>query len=816
MLNDLRYAVRILVKSPGFTIVAVASLALSIGANTAIFSLANAILLRSLPVPNPQELRELQWSGAGWESYRFTGRGFSDGPDRQGGDSFSYPAFRALREQCAAQADIFGYTVLDTITARTRGETFTAEGLMVSDNFFSGFGIRPMLGRALGAADERAGAEPAVVISHRWWERQFNLDSRVLGQSVTLNGKTFTIIGVLPREFSGVNPSAQTEFYVSMAAQPQLNPEWSRTSPKDWWMPLTARIKPGVSDRQFQTALEVAFARGTETIIKQTKIMMTAGRAGPDGERNHYREPLLLLLGVVGVVLLVACANLAGLSLARGTARQHELAVRTAIGAARWRLVRQSLTESGLIALIGAGLGLVLALWCKTVISRLLAGSPEGLHYDTSLDFTVLGFTLAITLVTTLLSGVLPALRAASVQPVSALKEGTTRGAPRLSTGKFLVTVQIALSMLLLVGAGLYVRTLVNLVRINPGFATENLLLFRLNPGNAGYKGQRITTFYEDVQRSLAAILGVRSVTLNSMSLLTGWTSSNDFTLPGHSLEGDTHWGAPQLIVSETYFSTMGTPVLLGRGLSATDTEGAARVVVVNQAFVRKYLPDENPVGQILNDGANWQIVGVCGDAKYSDIKGNPPPTVYYSFRQRPIGSFCFALRTALPPMSVVMAARKAVAAIDPDIPLAEITTQEQLRDQNIASEWMLATLCGALAGLALLLSCIGLYGLMAYNVARRTREFGIRMALGATRRNVAVPILREALLLAALGLAIGVPAALALVRFIKNQFYGVAPNDPLTLIGTGVLLVAVAILAAWIPARRAAKVDPMVALRCE
>ncbi len=817
LLQDLRFGLRMLIRNPGFTAVALLSLALGIGANTAIFSLVNAVLLSSLPVPNPHELRVLKWSGADAKTGMITGSGWDDGPGRMGLDSVSYPVFRALREQCASQADLFGYSTLQRAAVRARHEVFTAEGLMVSDNFFYGLRVQPLMGRLIGPEDEQTGAVPAIVITYPWWERQFDLDPAVVGQSVTLNGQSFTVVGVLPRGFPGIRPGAKTEFYVSMSAQPQLMPDWSRTAPDRWWVPLMARLKPGVSDRQFQAALDVAFARETETIMKQPKVRVMDGRAGPAGERDSLRKPLLLLLGIVGVVLLVACTNVAGLSLARGAARQHELAVRAAIGAGRWRLMRQSLTESVLLGLLGGGLGILLAHWGRDVVSRLLAGAPQGLHYDTQLDLTVLGFTLGIVFAAALLSGLLPALRAARVNPVSGLKAEAALRAPRMRVGKLLVGGQVALSLLLLTGAGLYVRTLVNLVRINTGFATENLLLFNLDIGNAGYQGTRVTAFYDRVQQSLTAVPGVRSVSLTQFPLLAGWMSGSSFTVPGHSSEAKSNPFDHTLIVSETFFATMGIPVPLGRGLRASDTEGAPRVVVVNETFARTYFTGEDPLGQTLKtEGSDWQIIGVCRDAKYNDIKAKAPSTVYFSFRQREIGSAFVTLRTTLPPMAVVPAARRVVAAIDPNVPLSEIATQEQVRDRQMAKERTFATLCVALAALAVLLSCIGLYGLTAYNVARRTGEIGIRMALGATRQNIAGPVLREALLLAVYGMAVGVPAALALTQLTKSQLYGVQPNDPLTLIGAGGLLIAVALLAAWIPARRAARVDPMAALRNE
>jgi len=825
LLQDLRYGLRMLAKNPGFTAVAVLSLALGIGAGTAVFSLVNAILLRSLPVPNPQELRVIRWTGDYVHMTSLNEPLATTSGSRMSAHSVTHPAFLNLREQGAALANIFGFQPLQDITARAKSEAFTTRGMMVSDNFFSGLGVHPFMGRLLNAEEDFKGSATSVVITYDWWERHLALDPGVLGQTVVLDGTGFTVVGVLPPEFSGVVPGDPSEFYVPMAAQSQFLYR-PITESYHWFVRLMARLRPGVSDTQLRATLDVAFSREAGAIMKDPRILMEPGRGGLAIDRNNYRKPLLLMLGVVGLVMLVACANLAGLSLARGATREHELAVRAAIGAGRWRLVRQSLTESLVLASLGGGFGVLVAMWGKTAISRLLAGSADGLHYDLSLDLTVLSFSLATALVTGLLSGLLPALRAGRVDPLGGLKSHGALSAPRLRAGKVLVAAQVCLSLLLLTGAGLYLRTLVNLTHIDAGFNTESLLLFQLNPGGAGYDDvARRTTFYAQVQDSLSAIPGVRGATFLGYPLLnnTGW--SGWFFLPDRFADYREGMQSYRLTVGETFFATMGIPVLQGRGLSAADAEGAPEVVVVNETFAREYSPDRNPVGRTVHILMyDWRIVGVCRDAKYLNVKEAAPPTVYFPFRQisympsmrNNYRNAYFALRTALPPMALTTAARKAVAAIDPNVPLANITTQDAVRDRNINQERLLATLCGALAGLALLLSCIGLYGLMAYHVARRTREFAIRMALGASRRNIADPILREALLLAALGVAIGVPVALTLARFIKSQLYGVAPTDPVTLIGAGVLLIAVAVLAAWIPARRAAKVDPMAALRHE
>ncbi len=822
-LQDVRHALRRMQKGPGFTTVAVLSLSLGIGAGTAVFSLVNAILLRSLPVPNPQELRVLRWTG---NEVRMTS--LNELPQVQGNrtiaHSVTHPMFLNLRGQAAAQADIFGFQPLRDITARTKGEAFTARGMMVSDNFFSGLEVRPFVGRLLNANEDFAGSATSVEISYDCWEKHFALDANVVGQTVVLNGTGFTIVGVLPRAFSGVVPGDPSEFYVPMAAQSQFLYR-PITESFHWFVRLMARLRPGVSDAQLRATLDVVFSRDASAIMKEPRILVEPGHGGLSIDRNNYRKPLMLMLAAVGLVLLVACANLAGLSLARGAARQHELSVRAALGVSRWGLIRQSLTENLVLALLGGGFGIFLAIWGKAAISRLLAGSADGLHYDLALDLTVLSFSLAIVLVTALLSGLLPALRAGHADPLAGLKSRSSLGVPRLRTGRVLVVAQICLSLLLLTAAGLYVRTLINLTHVDAGFSPEKLLLFELSPSGGGYDdGARRIAFYEQVQSSLAALPGVRGATLLETPMLANQDSWGGFVLDHFSPSAE-HMQTHRLTVSETFFPTMGIPILDGRGLSRGDTADSYKVLVVNQTFVRLYSPDKNPLGRTVGIwGADWKIVGVCRDAKYSNIKEVVPPMIYFPFRQRLYGNFrrthltnvYFALRTTLPPLTLATTARKAVAAVDANVPLANITTQDAVLDTSISQERLFATLCGLLAGLALLLSCIGLYGLMAYHVTRRTGEIAVRMALGATRKNIASPILREALLLAVFGIAIGLPVALGLTRFTKSQLYGVAATDPVTLISAAGLLIAVVIVAALIPARRAAKVDPMVALRYE
>ena len=814
-MNDVRFAFRSLAKSPGFTAVAVLSLALAIGAGTAVFSVVNAILLRSLPVPNPHELRVLQWSGTKARIPSWNG----------GHASFTPPHFLQLRERGATQAEIFGFVPLTDLIARAHGDGFPAQGLMVSDNFFAGIGVQPVIGRALTAGDDYTGRGTNIVISYDWWEKRFSLDPSAVGQTLTLNGTAFTIIGVLPRGFAGPQAGQPSEFYVPMATQSQFLYR-EITSNFHWYVRLMARLHPGTSDAQLKAVLAVAWANVGAEFMQEPRIALEAGQGGETNDRASYRKPLLLLLGVVGVVMLVACANLAGLSLARGAARTHELAVRAALGAGRWRLIRQSLTESLVLALLGGGLGLALATWLRLGIAQLLAGSRTELHYDFALDARVLGFTFGLALLTAIFSGLFPAWRASRIDAIDGLKSRGALNAPRLRAGRILVAVQIALALLLLTSAGLYVRTVVNLGRVNAGFPTERLLLFRANVLGSGYASAQTVEFYARLQESLATLPGTRAASLVEFPLLSNAGSSGGFNSFSHrpamaGVSMDTR----RLSVGETFFATIGIPVVRGRGLTAADNEGAPKVIVVNEAFVKRYLPNEDPLGLTIPVwDADWQIVGVCRDVSYGNVKEPPPPTTYFPFRQRLYSRYktshlrapYFAVRTTVPPLALVDAVRNAVKAIDPAVALSGFTTQDAVRADAIGQERLFALLCGGLAGLALLLACIGLYGLMAYNVARRTGEFGIRVALGAQRGDIARPILREALLLAGIGIGLGLPAVFAVTRLVTNQLYGVQPNDPLTLALVSAALGAVTLLAAWLPARRATRVDPMIALRTE
>ncbi|MBN2593071.1 MAG: ABC transporter permease [Sedimentisphaerales bacterium] len=818
--QDMRYGLRQLRKSPGFTAIAIVSLALGIGANTAIFSLINGVLFKSLPVRDPHELRVINWACFEYSLSHFSGATNRSKSGQFSSGSFPYPTYCDFRDQAAGFSEVFAFSELGSMTVVAQGMAFTADGLMVSGNFFDGYGAQTLIGRPILPRDDRHDAEPVAVITYRAWERRFGLNPNVLGQTVILNKSGFTVVGILPRQYAGPLAGDQADFYVPMAAQPQLKSGYPLASRNHWWLEIMGRLSPEASDAQARASLEVLFDQTlavSNSKLKEPSMLLEDGSRGPLMQRKWAAQPLLILQGVVGLVLLIACANMAGMLLSRGTARQHEMTVRAAIGAGRWRLIRQSLVESLVLSLIAAACGLIMSSWIKAGIMNFITNSVGDIHFNMALDAKVLLFTLGAAVATTLLFGFLPALRVSRVNPATGLQTARLQGASRARLCKVLVVTQVALSLLLVAGTGLLVRTLVNLKNIDPGFDTENLLVFRLNAGDAGYNGTERIDYYESVSRSITAIPGVRDVAYSSTSLLAGRVSSSGFSLPGRPTNPDDDLQANELTVNETFFSTMGIPMLRGRTFAGTDTQTSTKVMIINDAFVHAFFSEENPIGHYVKTGENeYQIIGVCGNTKYDSVRSDIAPTMYHSYRQAPSGSVSFEVRTVLPELSLVPAVRKVISSLDESIPIQELTTQTDLFNRSIIMERISTTLCGSLAMLAVVLACIGLYGLLAYHVAQRTGEIGIRMALGARPQDVARPILRQALLLVAIGVAVAMPITLALSRAMRSVVYGIKPYDPLTIVCAVILMITVATLAAWIPARRAAKIDPMKALRYE
>jgi predicted permease len=820
--QDIRYGVRALVKSPGFAAVAVVSLALAIGANTAVFSLYNSLMLKPLPVQNPGQLRVLTWRGDIRTPVTHC-RVFLLPTGETSGNVVSYPLYQTLREKTTDVADLFTFSefsLFDPLTVEAGGETFTAPGLIVSGNFFEGLGLRAHAGRTIAPDDDRSEAEPVAVISYAAWQRCFQGDPQAVGQTVFLNRHGFTIVGVLPQGFLGPVGGNRDDFYVPMSAQALVRPDCPLAAARPWWVQVMARLSPGADEEQFAAMVNGLFtqavaAEGLNGSDKPVRMVVEDGRGGPREPRQSLTRSLPILMGIVGIILLVACANLASLLLARGASRQQEMAVRAALGAGRGRLVRQCLTESLLVSVAGALGGLFLATWGRRVLLGMFL--PSQVTVDLRSDARVLGFTAIVCVGSALLFGLLPALRASRVHPAAFLKERVAGGLSRMRGGRCMVSIQTALSLLLLVGAGLFVRTVANLYRVETGFNADRLLVFKLDGRKSGLEGSRLADCYEQIRTSIAGLPGVRSVANSNILLLSGWMNNSQVRIAGRPQEES--MPIVGLSVSDSFLSTMGIPLVLGRDLCPADDAAARKVVLVNQTLARRAFPGENPVGRVLTINQNdYEIAGVFGDIVYADLKKGVEPTVFYSYRQMggQISQMFYEVRTAADPLALVPAIRNVVSGVDRNLPMADVKTQAIQIDESISQEWSFAMLASGLAMMAVLLSCIGLYSLMAYSVSHRTGEIGIRMALGATPGRVAWPILRSSLLTGVAGVAIGLPAVAAGARIVRSYLFGVEPHDPATVAGASILLLAIAVLAAWIPARRAMRVDPMVALRHE
>jgi predicted permease len=820
--NDIRYGLRSLAKSPGFAAVAVISLALGIGANTAVFSLYNAAMLKVLPVRDPRQLRVLNWRGDINANFNYC-RVYSTPAGETSGNVVSYPLYCALRDQAAREAQVFAFSEFpagDPLTVIIGQETFTAQGLVVSGNFFEGLGAEAKVGQTLGREHDRAGAEPAVVISHAAWQRYFNGDVRALGQTLTLNRHGFTLVGVLAEGFLGPIAGSRCDFYVPMSSQVLVRPTCPLAAADVWWVQMMARLSPQVSDSQFQASLQGLFAQTVRTEglggpDKPVRLVIEDGSGGPTGPRRDLVQSLPILMGMAAIVLLAACANLASLLLARAASRQQEAAVRAALGAGTWRLVRQHLTESLLIALAGAAGGLVLAAWAKQVLLHLFW--PSQVIVDLGQDVTVLGFTLLICLGAAVLFGLAPAWRSGRTHPMTCLKGRSVHGLSHLRWGRWMVSIQTALAVVLLAGAGLFVHTLVNLTRVQTGFRTENILVFQLDAGKAGFKDRQVADFHERVRASIAALPSVRGAAQSNILLLSRWMNNSMARIQGRPAQEN--FPILGLSVSDSFLATMGIPLRLGRDFGPSDSDTGPPVILVNETLARRVFPSQSPIDQTLTiNNRDYRIVGVFGDITYADLKRAAEPTVFYASSQQPgfMSKAFYEIRTASDPLALVPAIRRIVTEIDRNIPMTDVKTQALQRHESIARERCLAVLALSLALLAVAMCCIGLFGLVAYQTARRTGEIGVRMALGARPWDIGWSVLADSLRLVLYGLVLGVPLALVATRLVRSTLFGIEPHDPATLVGSAVLLILVSLAAVWLPARRAAKTEPMEALRCE
>jgi predicted permease len=844
--QDLRYGARMLLKSKAFTAIAVLSLALGIGANTALFSLVDAVLLKMLPVKKPTELVLFNWlSGPRGLSRGINGRIDTDAATgMRTSTSFSYLAFERFRDHNESLSDVFAFARLYELNVSLDGQPEIARGQLVSGGYYAGLGVRAVKGRTITLEDDNAGATPVAVITYRYWQQRFGQDPEVVGKTVNVNNATFTIIGVSPPDFFGALQVGESpDLSIPFAMQPQLSPgEPDITKPWVWWVQIMGRLNAGVTTQQAAASFESLFQRSAEEGWTAAlarfpppgqarnpaprdvpKLRAGSGSQGLPESRRAYSEPLTILLAIVGLVLLIACANVANLLLARGATRQKEIAVRLAIGASRWRLVRQLLTESVLLALLGGAAGVLFAYWGKDLLLNLRPWGAGELALDLRLDLRVLGFTIAVSLVTGLLFGLAPALRATRVDLTPALKDNarSVPGGSHSYLTKSLIVAQVAMSLVLLVGAGLFVRTLRNLQNVDVGFNRENLLLFNVEPGLNGYTNAQIAQLYQRLTERLEATPGVSSATVSLIPLLAGSGRTSTISVQGHTSQPGDEDDAKVNTVGESFFKTTGMPLLLGRSLSFRDDERAPKVSVINQLMARKYFGDENPLGRRFGFGGpensgQIEIVGVVRDAKYTDMRSETEPTVYLPYPQSLPRWATFIVRTSGEPSAMIASIRDAVREVDSNLPIFDVKTQTQQADESLMQERMFATLSSFFGVLALLLACVGLYGVMSYGVARRTNEIGIRMALGATGTRVTRMVMRETMLVVGIGVAIGLGAAVATTRLVAAMLFGLAPTDPLTVSFAVLLMIGVAALAGYIPARRAARVDPMIALRYE
>jgi predicted permease len=837
--QDVRFGLRQLLRSPGFTVVVALSLALGIGANTAIFSLMDAVMLKALPVRDPGQLVFLSRTGG---SPALTS---DNGSENEA--PFSYPSFEAFRAGSQAFSSLFGFVSFREANVTADGQANLAEGELVTGDYFTGLGIAPVLGRAITAEDQKPNAPRVAVISYNYWLRQFGRNAAVLGKGILVNGAPFAIVGVTPPEFFGVQPGRAVDIWVPLVGDSKLLPYGMSSSPggrslltaRDWWwLIIMGRLRPGAAKPQATAQLEVLFQQNIAGLRASSKggnephVRLEPASKGLSILQQQFSRPLWVLMIIVGVVLLIACANVAGLLVARGAVRQKEVVVRLSLGAPRLRLVRQLLTESVLLAGFGGLLGLAFAFWANRVLLYLMASGGELLAVNVEPDARVLAFTAAVSVVTGILFGLAPALRCTRVELAPALnaRAGSTRGAAprtRLGLGKSLVVAQVALSLPLLIGAGLFVRTLQNLENQDLGFRQDHLLLFAVDPAKNGYEGDRLNDFCERLLARLQTVPGVRSATMSEVNLISGTQDHMPISIQGYNPKPGQNMGVDWNNVGPAFFETFGISLLLGRGVEWRDTSTAPRVAVVNQAFSRDFLDGRNPVGYHLQVRVLWvgksgtqsyEVIGMVQDAKYASLRRAPRPTVYAPFNQAPWTpwDFHYEVRTAGNPLGIVPEVRQAVREIDPNVPLDEIKTQTEQIAETLVEERLFAHLSALFSGLALLLAAIGVYGLLAYSVSRRTSEMGIRVALGAHRADILGLVMRQTLFMVGLGVAIGIPAALAATRLIRSLLYGLRPNDPLTIAAAGLGMIMVALLAGYFPARRATKVDPMVALRYE
>jgi putative ABC transport system permease protein len=832
--QDLRFGARMLAKNPGFTAIAVLTLALGIGANTAIFSLMNQVLLRRLPVQNPGELVVLHDPGP------LTGRLSSDGDNSE---SFSYPMYKALREGSTSVCRMLARFSFAASVA-TQGQTERGNGELVSGNYFEVLGVTPAVGRVFTLDDDRVpGGAPYVVLSHNYWQRRFGGDPNVLNRTLLINNVEMTVVGVARAGFSGVQIGQSPDVFVPLMMTSRMTldstalDEWN-----DYWVKVLARRNPGVSEEQVAAGLNTVYYPLLKEQLPKTsprwdeqkrqaflnkKILLTPGVHGRNVAQRDAGGPLLVLFAMVVLVLLIACTNVANLLLARGAARQREFAIRGAMGASRGRLVRQLLIESLLCALGGGVLGVAIGSWLSSVLTPMMAANAgiEGL--TPKLDLDVLGFAIAVTLLSGIFFGVIPAWRVTRSSVTDVIKDQGSTSSASVSHGRFrkvLVAGQVAFTMLLLAGAALFTRTLWNLRTLNLGIRTEHVITFSIAPVLNGYDTPRTIALVDRLRAHIAAIPGVRSVGTSEIATLTGDNEGSNITAEGGIQLPEEEQDVNYVAVSPGYLSTLAMPLLSGREFTEADGATSPKVAVASESMVKRFFPGRNPIGMHFAFGGgakvkpNIQIVGVVRDVKQDHVKSTTTsPYVYVPYAQRDeLSSMTFYVSTERDPLLLASTLQSEIRQTDPDLPVYDVKTMERVVEDDLFSARIVAVLSGSFAGLAALLAALGIYGVLAYLVVQRTREIGIRMALGAEAGNVRWLIVKEVGSMVVAGVVVGLPLAYVLARLSESLLFGVNANNPSIYALGLVLIVVVALVACYVPARRATRVDPLVALRYE
>jgi putative ABC transport system permease protein len=836
LFQDLRYGLRMLRNNPGFALMVVVTLALGIGANTAIFTLLDQVLLRSLPVRDPDKLVQLEFSGA--DSGRINLYGGT------AAEFFSYPMYRDLRDRNAVFSGVLS-TDSTQVGLQWHNQPDLVSAELVSGNYFEVLGVRPAAGRLFVQSDDVAQeANPVIVLSFAYWQRRFGSDASVLNQTVLVNGHPFTVIGVAEPGFRSIVVGKAPGVFAPMLMKAQITPGWNDLdNRRSRWLNIFGRLKPGVDRVQAEAGInplwhsiradelkdiDAKSSTFRERFLEKSHLTVVDGSRGFSPLREDIRTPLLIVMGMVGLVMLIACANVAGLLLVRAAGRAKEISVRYALGAKRARITQQLLVEGILLGLGGGLLGLLLAPPVSALLLQRVAGDSSGnLPFTTHPDLRILVFNFGLAVAVSLLFSLAPAIHFWRPDLTPALKQQTTTVAGNtLRLRRFSAGVQIGLSLLLLFGAGLFVRTLYQLKDLDPGLATDHLVTFGIEPQLAGYEVNQVPALYQQLLTTLSGLPGVRAVAGTNDPVLAGDNESTTITIAGYNPQEDENMAAEWSIVTPAYFTTLQVPLVAGRGISEGDGPDSAKVVVVNESLARHFFGDaQKALGHYLvrggkvTDKPDMQIIGVVRDAKHDTLRSEVPRTVYLPLLQaQEAGHLAlqFYVRSWQAPESAEATIRSAMQNVDSKIVVDTMRTMDEQIADSLSTERIVALLATSFGVLAVILAAIGLYGVLAYSTVQRTREIGIRIALGAKPSAVARLILSEVSLLTGVSIALALPIALVLSRFLQSQLFGISSNDPWTLVAMTALVAAMALLAAWIPMRRAAGVDPMVALRYE